>query len=241
MQIQLIDCDKIAFPTTEPGEGRFNTRTAQEIASGIKPDRMVHPIVIRPDPGKPDHYLGIQGKHRHHAMQCLLKKQSIACHVLTMDDAEATLAAITENLFRHELDPTQRTRSIRRWYEHFRAIYPERVGKGKAGGAARKKKAQALNEAKANLAFASQAQNGQAASPRVESESPPNFTQRLAATTGVSQTTAKRELRRALNLTSDQLDVCQSRKLKKGQIASIANIKEPAQRKKVVDQIAHGR
>ena len=89
MDIQLIDCDKITFPTTDQGEGRFNKRTAQEIASGIKADRNVHPIVIRPDPGNPSHYLGIQGRHRHHAMQCLLKKQSIACHVLTMDDAEA--------------------------------------------------------------------------------------------------------------------------------------------------------
>jgi hypothetical protein len=91
------------------------------------------------------------------------------------------------------------------------------------------------------LAFASQAQNGQAGSKKVENETPPNFTQRLAAATGVSQTTAKRELRLALNLTIDQLDVCQWRKLKKGQIASITNIKEPAQRKKVVDQIANGR
>ena len=193
------------------------------------------------DPGNPGHYLGIQGRHHPHAMHFLLKKPSIACHVLTMDDAEATLAAVTENLFRHDLHPTERSRSIRRWYEHFRTSYPERVGKGKAGGAARKKTAQDSNQAKAKLAFASQAQNGQAGATKVENQTPPNFIQRLAAATGVSQTTAKRELRLALNLTNDQLEVCECRKLNKGQIASIANIKEPAQRKKVVDQIASGR
>jgi ParB-like chromosome segregation protein Spo0J len=241
MDIQLIDCGKITFPTTDQGEGRFNTRTAQEIANDIKADRKIHPIVIRLDPGNPGHYLGIQGRHRHHAMHFLLKKPSIACHVLTMDDAEATLAAITENLFRHDLHPTERSRSIRRWYEHFRALYPERVGKGKAGGAARKKKAQDSKQAKAKLAFASHAQNGQAGATKVENQTTPNFTQRLAAATGVSQTTAKRELRLALNLTTDQLEVCGCSKLNKGQIASIANIKEPSQRKKVVDQIAKGR
>jgi hypothetical protein len=241
MEIQLIDCDKITFPTIDQADGRFNKRTAQDIAKSIKADRMVHPIVVRLDPGNPGRYRGIQGRHRHHAMQCLLKKQSIACHVLTMDDVEATLAAITENLFRHDLNPTERSRSIRRWYEHFRVIYPERVGKGKAGGAAKKKKAQDSKQAKANLAFASQTQNGHAGSMKVDNETSPNFTQRLAAATGVSQTTAKRELRLALNLTTDQLDVCRWKRLNKGQIASIASIQEPSQRKQVVDQIAEGR
>ena len=35
MEIQLIDCDKIAFPNSDQGVGRFNMRTAQEFANGI--------------------------------------------------------------------------------------------------------------------------------------------------------------------------------------------------------------
>jgi ParB family transcriptional regulator, chromosome partitioning protein len=228
MNVQTLECDKIEFLTTDQVLGRLNLRAARELVTSIKADRRVNPIVVRPNPEKPGHYLGIQGREHHHAMLVLLKKPSIACHVLTMDDPEAILAAITANLFRHELDPTERIRSIKRWYEHFRTIHPDLVDKGHAGGAARKKKVQDPKQAKVKLNFASQAEKSL------------NFAERLAAATGVSETTAQREVRRAINLTDEQLEVCQWKKLKKGQIASIASLAK-SERKQVVDLIANGR
>jgi ParB-like chromosome segregation protein Spo0J len=42
-----------------------------------------------------------------------------------MDDEEAEMASLTENLFRNELSPAQKTLSVQRWQELFAAKHPE--------------------------------------------------------------------------------------------------------------------
>ena len=69
---------------------------------------------------------------------------------------------------------------------------------------------------------------------------PANFAQTVAAATGCSETTVKRELRVALNLTDEQLEVCEKWKLNKGEVDSIAAIKDEAKRAEVIGLIGTG-
>ena len=69
---------------------------------------------------------------------------------------------------------------------------------------------------------------------------PANFAQTVAAATGCSETTIKRELRVALYLTEEQHRVCDERGLNRGQIGSIAGIKDEAKRAEVIDLIDFG-
>jgi ParB-like chromosome segregation protein Spo0J len=240
MEIQLIECDKIEFPTANKDLRTFHMKVARGRAESIKEQRMYHPIAVRANPGKPGYYLGVQGKHRHYAKGAILKEPLIECNVLEMGDEEAEMAAIAENLFRHGLSQPQRTMAVKRWRESFLAKHPELVGKGKAGGAAMKKKARGRREAKINLSLASgvDTREGRAEAKGVRDENALSFTKMLAAATDVSEATAKREQRLAANLTDEQLVVCEQMELTKGQMESIANIKDETQRAEVVDLIA---
>jgi hypothetical protein len=244
MEIRLIECDKIEFLRADPDRRDLDQGVVRGIADSIQAEGMYNPIVVRTNPAKPGSYLGVQGRHRHHAKAVLLGEPLIECQVLAMDDEEAEMAALAENLFRHALSQPEKTRAVKRWHAIFRVKHPELIGKGKAGGAATKRKARARKEAKSNLTFASGA-NGDSAQGHARDvgagdESARSFTKTLAAATGVSEATAKREQRLAVHLSDDELQLCEQRQLNKGQMESIANIKDPARRAEVLGRIANG-
>jgi hypothetical protein len=308
MNIQTLKCDKIEFPGTDSTGRFFQKEVAETLAMSIEAEGMFHPIAVRNHPDKPGYYKGIQGRHRLHAQHQILKQKTIACHVLVMDDDDAAMATLAENTFRKALTQAEKSKGIRNWYRMFAAKYPERVGRGKAGAAARKAKQDARRVAKAqrsdrsevkdqepdvspgsnhgktedqklklslpstegetqvaggteshdqktNLSFESteveaEVQNGTetedqksnlgfgSSEGETAAEHPPaNFAQTMAAVTGVSEAAAKREQRIALNLTDDELETCQGLELTKGQIESIAGIKDEAKRAEILDRL----
>ena len=242
MAIQLIECDKIAFPKTGKRAQEVDVGVAQGIADSIRAERMYNPIVVRPHPDKPGHFVGVQGKHRLYAKARLLKERCIECSVFEMDDEEAEMAGISENVFRLKLSQYEKTRAVKRWHEIFKAKHPELVGKGAAGGAAMKRKAEGRRKAKAKLAVASKGDTVERTDGAIgaEDENAASFSKRLAAATDVSETTAKREQRLAINLTDAQIDICEREGLTKGQMESIANIKDEEQREAVLGEIEFG-
>ncbi len=242
MEIRLIACGKVEFPKLNKDSRDFDMGVAKGIARSIKEEGMLHPIGVRVNPDKPGYYLGVQGRHRLYAKDNLLKEELIECNVLDMGDQEAEMATVTENLFRHNLSQAQKTRAVKLWREIYIAKHPELVGKGKAGGAAMKKKAECLRKAKANLTFASEGETGEerAKAEGVSDKDALSFAKTLAAVTGVSDATAKREQRLAANLTEEQILVCEKWQLSKGQMESIANIRDEKQRAELVDLIDFG-
>ena len=241
MEIQLIECKKVEFRKTDKDLRAFSKEAAQGIASSIQAEGMYNAIVVRANHQKPGFYLGVQGKHRHYAKATILKEPFIECNVLDMDDAEAEMAMITENLFRNELSAAQKALSIKKWFAYFASKHPDKVGKGKAGGAANKARAESASAttedeggAKAKLALAG------AVASEPDKQEAKSFAETVAAATGVSQRTAKREQRIAVNLTEEQLEVCDQMQLTKSQMESLAGIKDETKRAEVVNLIASG-
>lgn len=243
MEIRLIACDKIEFPTANEELRTFHLEAAQELAQDIEERGMFHPIAVRPNPAKPDYYLGIHGRHRLYARAMILKHPLIECNVLEMSDEEAEAAAITENLFRLAFSQPQKTKAIKMLREIYVAKYPERVGKGKAGGAAMKRKAQVRKKAKSKLDFASgeKGEESPSAAPGGKDENARSFPAVLAAISGISESSAKREQRLAVNLTDWQLSLCDVLKLNKGQMESLATIKSEAERDQVLSYVRVGK
>ena len=243
MQIQQIACDKIEFPTANEDLRTFRPETAQQLAQNIEEQGMHHPIAVRPNPAKPDYYLGVHGRRRHYARAMILKHPFIECNVFDMSDEEAEAASFAENLFRLGLSQPQKTRAIKKLREIYIAKHPEQVGKGKAGGAAMKRKAQGRKKAKAKLVFASEEneEESQSEAPGGEDEEAGSFPKAYSAMTGVSETTAKREQQLAVNLTERQLSLCEELKLNKGQMESLASIKSNEERDQVLLCVSLGR
>jgi ParB-like chromosome segregation protein Spo0J len=250
MEIKLIECQKIEFPKREATFRTFKKNIAEGIAHSIRTEGLYNPIVVRPDPNKPDHYLGVQGLHRLYAKATILHETLIECNVLDLDDQQAELAAITENLLRNELKPAQKALAVKRWQEIFAATHPGSGVKGHAGGAAkakktRKTKAEAESvqgstaSASANLAdaLASEAETSEA---EAKAEGQANSAKTLAAATGTSERSAQRQLKIAGRLSESQLTICDQRGLNQGQMESLANITDEVQKSEVFTLIATG-
>ena len=291
MDIQNLDCDKIVFHAEDDTTRSFRKEDADLLAMSIEAEGMYHPIAVRADPDKPGYFRGVQGRHRLHAQHRILGRTTILCNVLVMDDEEAAIASVTENAFRKVLGRAERAKFLLAWHAMFAAKHPERIGRGKAGLAAIRARADTRKAAKArgengardqktklnrrssagmvvagggnqkaNLGFRADECAAETEAEAVTDakdlrdeadcesvggdtggeDAPANFTQTLAATLGCSESTAKREFRIALNLTSQQLQVCDKWKLSKGQVDSIAAIKNETERAEVIDLIAFG-
>ena len=116
MDTQLIACKLIDVP-----EGRRRLRTSprsspSSLADSHQGRGEYNPIVVRPDPAPPGRYIGVQGRHRLYAMKKVLKEQFIRATVIEdMDDTDADMAPIAENLWRNPLTKAQHARALKRW------------------------------------------------------------------------------------------------------------------------------
>ena len=94
----------------------FNEDTLQELADDIKVRGILEPLVVRESqPGK---YEIIAGERRHRAAQ-LAGLTELPVIVQVMDDEQARLATLVENIQREDLDPADE----KRFFEQLQAIY----------------------------------------------------------------------------------------------------------------------
>ena len=106
------------------------------IAASIEQGRLEQPIVIRPVAGGGAPYRLVQGAHRLAAVTMLgWADLTVGEHVIVreLDDLEARLAEIDENLARHELNPLDRAYFI----VERRRVYEE-LGRSRSRGGDRK-------------------------------------------------------------------------------------------------------
>jgi len=233
MEVKLIECKLIDIPKNDAEYRSFNKEFAQTLASSIKVEGLYNAIVIRPHPTEPGRYLLVQGRHRHYAVSKVLKEQFIACNIMAeMDDQDAEMAMIAENLWRNPLTKNQHFKAIKKWHEHYVAKHPDMVGKGLAGGAATKK---ASDERKTKL------ENGETTNTNADTESAVSgFAEMVAGATGKSDSAAKRDIRVAKAFNDEQLEVFEQMSVSSKDMTAIAKIKDEQLRGQVVSLVAAG-
>jgi ParB family chromosome partitioning protein len=79
---------------------------AQMMAASIEEQGLRQPIEIRPV--KNGRFSVVSGGHRFHAVAVILKRPTISAFVKNLNETEARIAEIDENLVRHELNPLDR-------------------------------------------------------------------------------------------------------------------------------------
>lgn len=113
---------------------QLHPNKVDEIAESIKDGLLLQPIVIRPKP-KGGGYLLVVGRHRFEAERRLGNK-AIECRIVKMDDDQALLAEIDENLCRADLTAAERAKHTRERKKIFEAAHPE-TKRGSGGGRAK--------------------------------------------------------------------------------------------------------
>jgi hypothetical protein len=117
----------------------------------MRVDGMLHPLLVRPHPDRPGYYHLVAGRHRFYVTSKVLKSETVECRVLAdMDDAEARMTALTENVCRTvPKSSIARLTLISEWATLFAEKYPDKMGRKSAAKARWANKAE---EAKAEEA-----------------------------------------------------------------------------------------
>jgi hypothetical protein len=210
--LNLIDVPKKWRPVKKP--------KVAELVLTLRIDGLLQAIGLRANPEKPGRYLLVFGRHRLEAARNE-KWEEIEARVMDLDDEAAASATNAENLFRNPLTAAERVVALKSWSEQYRLKHPQVHGKGKAGGAAVKAKAEA-------------AKKGAEPAPQ-----PKSFPAHVAEVTGIPKSTAKDLLAVGRNLTDEEAGVLAERDVPLGQIRQINKL--PEEKKKVaVALIASG-
>jgi ParB family transcriptional regulator, chromosome partitioning protein len=106
----------------------------QELADSIAQRGILQPLLVRPTPGRPDHYQIIAGERRWRAAQ-LVSLHEIPVLVRPLTDTDAMAAGLVENLQREDLNAIEEAEGYKRLLEEFNLSQDklgEAVGKSRA-------------------------------------------------------------------------------------------------------------
>lgn len=261
-QFQLLECKNIEVPAIDKNTRSFNKEFAVNLSQSIKAEGMFNPVLVRPNPNKPGFFFLVQGRHRLYAKKTVLKEQFIEAHVMAdMDETEAEMAAIAENLWRMDVNKAQRIQCVQKWSEHFAARHEAEAAAKKArddARAAKKAERQAAKAAAAadptkqtegptteaaaaeEAAEALEADAANLAQEPTEAEAEKTFVEQLAKATGQSTRAAYRDARLAKIFTADDLECFQHQKVGIVQMNALASVKDDEKRKAVIALVASG-
>src|SRR5687768_11142548 len=82
------------------------------LAESIKTIGLQHPLVVRQVPDEPDVYEVIEGSRRLRALK-KLGYTTIECRIAVMDDQQALVASIHENMWRGDITAAELSRAIK--------------------------------------------------------------------------------------------------------------------------------
>jgi ParB/RepB/Spo0J family partition protein len=136
---------------------------------------VIQPPVVRPDPADADKYILVSGLQRINAAK-VLGKHTMLCRVVALDELDAALWEVDENLARASLGPADEALFMARRREVYELLHGK--GRGQAKGAAAANAKMGRRHAAAMLARAS-------------------FSEDTANRTGKSQRTIQRAIQRA--------------------------------------------
>lgn len=111
----------------EPDNIRHELTHLEELASSIRAQGLIHPVVVRPRPDDAEHdkpYELVVGYRRKAAFE-LLGKEEIPAQVISADDREVLLERITENLQREDHSPMAEARAMQQMIDVFGMTHAE--------------------------------------------------------------------------------------------------------------------
>ncbi len=98
-----------------------------ELAASIRVQGVLQPLLVRPHPDRRGHYQIIAGERRWRASR-LAGLSEVPCFVRAMTDADASAAALVENLQRQDLNPIEEAQGFKRLLDDF-GLTQEELGK----------------------------------------------------------------------------------------------------------------
>ena len=227
------------------GTGTFSRAFSANLAVSIKNEGLINPITVRRNPNNPARYQLIAGRHRLHAVKTINEEDAIECNVVDMTDAESEIAAISENLWRHDASKTQKIKAIQIWHAHYAARHDG--GSLSAEFAATPEgQIKAIEEMNAIDGVGVHVKKGSATTQMIEVAANADakvsnaFAAAVGAVTGESLRTTKRQVKIAKSFTPDELEVFEAQGLTGQQIELIASEKSPEKRREFVSLIASG-
>lgn len=115
MNIQTIPVTSIDADSDRNCRGFFTVVDVRDLARDIDNNGLLQAVVVRP---KGDRYELVAGFRRFMAVARILRWETIAANVVSVDDAQAARLNLTENLQRKSLNPVEEARAIE-------SLYPE--------------------------------------------------------------------------------------------------------------------
>ena len=111
---RLVELDLVKLrPDPEQPRKSFDGEALQELAASIEKTGLLQPILVRPDPTLPEHWIVVAGERRFRAFG-QLGRSTIPAIVTDGDPLEV---ALVENLQRERLDPFEEGSAVQRLME----------------------------------------------------------------------------------------------------------------------------
>lgn len=120
LEIIFLDLTLISPNPKQPRQN-FNSESLQELAKSIKSEGVLQPILVRP---VGDRYEIVAGERRFRASQ-LVGLEKIPAIVKNLEDKEALLLALIENIHREDLNPIEQARALSKLKEEFQLSQEE--------------------------------------------------------------------------------------------------------------------
>jgi ParB-like chromosome segregation protein Spo0J len=193
------------------GERKRESSDVAALAESIKEIGLINPITIRPD-GTLN-----TGLNRLEACRSL-GWDEIEVNITQLEDLDAELAEIDENLIRNELHWADRDKQLKRRKEIYETKHPET----KRGNNIEKTLLRSKEEVNPN-----------------NSDSLPGFSQDTANKSGLSRDTIEQGIKRATAFTDDQMKTLKQAEVTQTEATKIARLPQP-EREEVVKQVSKG-
>jgi ParB family chromosome partitioning protein len=131
--VQQLAVDMLEPSPFQPRQEMDET-ALQELAESIAQRGILQPLLVRPTPGRPDHYQIIAGERRWRAAQ-RVSLHEVPVLVRPLSDSDAMAAGLVENLQREDLNAIEEAEGYKRLLEEFSLSQDklgEAVGKSRA-------------------------------------------------------------------------------------------------------------
>ncbi|MDR1359907.1 MAG: ParB/RepB/Spo0J family partition protein [Deltaproteobacteria bacterium] len=105
-------------PNPQQPRRRFSEKSLEELASSIRSQGLLQPLLVRPLRGSPGKYEIVAGERRWRASQ-RAELREVPVVIRNFSDLETLAAALIENLQREDLKPLEEAQAIQRLKEEF--------------------------------------------------------------------------------------------------------------------------
>ena len=124
--IGTLDADLLEANPFQP-RGPITDSELAELTASIRAQGLLQPILVRPHPDRHGHYQIVAGERRWRASK-LAGLSALPCFIRPMTDADASAAALVENLQRQDLNPIEEAQGFKHLLDDF-GLTQEELGK----------------------------------------------------------------------------------------------------------------